>query len=143
MCPRQLIASVLCISVDRRSATCDQLQVGIRAVAPILLFCLFLNYTYEEHVRQNAVARRQQRSPTDAPSTTEFLVFLIPQKTLLCDRILTDEGVRGDVHLEDFDFDFFPLHRPTLSLSLPDSFRDLYLVGFRESFINADPRISF
>jgi hypothetical protein len=50
---------------------------------------------------------------------------------LVCDKILEDQGVLGDVSTAEFPLYFVPLEKDVLSLELEESFTELYLV--RES----------
>jgi hypothetical protein len=46
----------------------------------------------------------------------------------VCNKILEEAGVLGDVGVEEFPMHFIPLEQDVLSLCLDDSFEDLYLV---------------
>jgi hypothetical protein len=59
----------------------------------------------------------------------EFSIFWVPRRTLVCDTILEEEGVLGDVSIAEFPMYFLPLEKDLLSLELEDSFGDLYLVS--------------
>lgn len=58
----------------------------------------------------------------------EFSIFWVPRRTLLCNQILEDEGIIGDVNVAELPLYFLPLEEDLLSLELLDSFSDLYLV---------------
>lgn len=58
----------------------------------------------------------------------EFSVVWVPRRTLVCNKILEDAGVLGDISVEEFPLYFIPLEHDVLSLALEDSFGDLYLV---------------
>ena len=58
----------------------------------------------------------------------EFSVIWVPRRTLVCNKILEDAGVLGDISVEEFPLYFIPLEHDVLSLALEDSFGDLYLV---------------
>lgn len=60
----------------------------------------------------------------------EFSVVWVPRRTLVANKILEEEGVLGDVSVEEFPLYFVPLEHDVLSLALEDSFSDLYLVNF-------------
>ena len=68
-----------------------------------------------EHVR----TRRDQ-------TNMEYAIFMVPRKTLICEKVLEDEGVFGDVHVSEFRMDSIPLEDDVLSLELHDTFADLY-----------------
>ncbi|KAK2813186.1 hypothetical protein FQN50_000864 [Emmonsiellopsis sp. PD_5] len=57
----------------------------------------------------------------------EFSIFWVPRRTLVCNQILEDEGIIGDVNIVEFPLYFLPLENDILSLELDDSFNDLYL----------------
>ena len=59
----------------------------------------------------------------------EFSVVWVPRRTLVCDKILEEAGVLGDISVEEFPLHFLPLEHDVLSLALEDSFGDLYLVS--------------
>ena len=46
----------------------------------------------------------------------------------MCNKILEDAGVLGDVGVEELPLHFVPLEHDVLSLCLDDAFSDLYLV---------------
>lgn len=46
----------------------------------------------------------------------------------MSNQILEDEGIIGDVNIAELPLYFFPLENDVLSLELPESFGDLYLV---------------
>lgn len=75
-------------------------------------------------VRLEQIKRLQKNSSIDH----EFSIFLIPRRTLVCNKILEDIGVLGDVSVEELPLYFVPLEQDVLSLELEDSFGDLYLV---------------
>ena len=58
----------------------------------------------------------------------EFSVVWVPRRTLVCNKILEEAGVLGDVGVEELPLHFIPLDQDVLSLCLDDSFSDLYLV---------------
>ncbi|KAJ1960966.1 Vacuolar protein-sorting-associated protein 33 [Dipsacomyces acuminosporus] len=59
----------------------------------------------------------------------EYSLQLVPKRTLLCERILEEEGVLGDLTLGEYKMDFIPLENDLLSLELPNTFKELYLDG--------------
>ena len=54
--------------------------------------------------------------------------FFVPRRTLVCEKILEDEGVVGDVTIGEYPLYFIPLEPDLLSLELESSFQELYLV---------------
>lgn len=58
----------------------------------------------------------------------EFSVVWVPRRTQVCNKILEESGILGDVSVEEFPLHFIPLEQDVLSLCWDDSFGDLYLV---------------
>ncbi|KAJ1990777.1 Vacuolar protein-sorting-associated protein 33 [Coemansia spiralis] len=59
----------------------------------------------------------------------EYSLQLVPRRTLLCERVLEEEGVLGDISIGEYHMDFIPLEDDVLSLELPATFKELYLDG--------------
>ena len=56
-------------------------------------------------------------------------VFWVPRRTLVCDLLLKDLGVYGDVVIGEYHLDVYPYEPYLMSLNSPNSFKDLYLDG--------------
>ena len=76
-------------------------------------------------LRPTEQIRRLQKSSS---IEHEFSVVWVPRRTLVCNKILEEAGVLGDISVEEFPLYFIPLEHDVLSLTLEDSFGDLYLV---------------
>ena len=50
------------------------------------------------------------------------MVF-IPRRTIVCEKVLQDEGVYGDVSIGEFELDFIPFENDVISLELDAAFR--------------------
>ena len=77
------------------------------------------------------IRRLQQKSSIEH----DFSVILVPRRNMVCDKILEDAGVLGDVSVEELQLYFLPLDENLLSLELNDTFGDLYLVSTRKLFM--------
>ncbi|KAI5786395.1 Sec1-like protein [Peziza echinospora] len=53
--------------------------------------------------------------------------FFVPRRTLVCEKVLEDEGVVGDISIGEYPLYFIPLEPDLLSLELESSFQELYL----------------
>ncbi|KAJ3096942.1 hypothetical protein HDU97_005417 [Phlyctochytrium planicorne] len=73
-----------------------------------------------------AHVRHQATLPTSKP---EFTVFFVPRKTIVCEQVLEEEGVLGDINLGEYHLDIIPLDEDVLSLELDGAFRDVFLEG--------------
>ncbi|KAI9842038.1 MAG: hypothetical protein M1837_007534 [Sclerophora amabilis] len=81
----------------------------------------------EKAKQAQAVAEQIKRLQQNRQVDHEFSLFWVPRRTLVCDKILEDEGVLGDVSFAELPLSFLPLEKDLLSLELDDSFSDLYL----------------
>jgi len=88
------------------------------------LLPIVLTPSSRANIIQEQIKRLQQSSSIEH----EFSIFIVPRRTLVCNKILEDAGVLGDVSVEEFPLYFIPLEQDVLSLELADSFGDLYLV---------------
>lgn len=75
------------------------------------------------------IKKLQQNSSLDH----DFSVFWVPRRTLLCEKVLEEAGVLGDVTSGDFELCFQPLDTDLLSLELDNSFEELYIVCLSHS----------
>lgn len=58
-----------------------------------------------------------------AETRHDVSVFFIPQRSVLCERLLKAEGVYGDVVIGDIPVDWVPYDTDVLSLELESAFR--------------------
>eukprot|EP00854_Cymbomonas_tetramitiformis_P026746 gene26746-32861_t len=71
------------------------------------------------------------RRGTRAPH--EHSVFFVPRRTIICEKVLEEEGVYGDITLGEFNLELIPFEEDVLSLELETSFRDVLVEGDRSS----------
>ncbi|KAJ1839813.1 Vacuolar protein-sorting-associated protein 33, partial [Coemansia sp. RSA 2703] len=83
------------------------------------------------HVRKMKLVAahiRRLSSPSSSSAVArDFSLQLVPRRTLLCERVLEEEGVLGSVSLGEFRMHFVPVDRDVLSLELPSTFAELYV----------------
>ncbi|ORX89440.1 vacuolar protein sorting-associated protein 33A [Basidiobolus meristosporus CBS 931.73] len=58
-----------------------------------------------------------------------FNLFFVPRRTMICERLLEEEGVYGDITIGEYHLDLIPFEDDLLSLELDNSFKELYLDG--------------
>ncbi|KAJ3023189.1 hypothetical protein HKX48_003967 [Thoreauomyces humboldtii] len=56
-------------------------------------------------------------------------LFFVPRRTLICERVLEEEGVYGEITIGEYHLDLIPLEDDLLSLELENAFKELYLDG--------------
>ncbi|KAF3927432.1 hypothetical protein ABW21_db0206931 [Orbilia brochopaga] len=83
------------------------------------------------------LAAQIKNAPRIPGQDFEHSLFFVPRRTPLCDRILEDEGVFGDVTINEYPLYFIPLEPDVLSLELDDAFEDLYLHKTYTSIFNS------
>ncbi|KAJ2005892.1 Vacuolar protein-sorting-associated protein 33 [Coemansia thaxteri] len=87
------------------------------------------------HIRKMKLIAEQVRAASQSSANSsaarkEHSLQLVPRRTLLCERVLEEEGVLGDVTIGEYRMDFIPLEDDLLSLELPaTTFKELYLDG--------------
>lgn len=84
-----------------------------------------------------SIASQIKNAPRIPGQDFEHSLFFVPRRTPLCDRILEDEGVFGDVTINEYPLYFIPLEPDVLSLELDDAFEDLYLHKTYTSIFNS------
>ncbi|XP_028298073.1 vacuolar protein sorting-associated protein 33B-like [Gouania willdenowi] len=59
----------------------------------------------------------------------KYKIIFTPQKFYSCECLLEDQGVFGDVSVDEWDFLLLPLDDDVLSMELPEFFTDSFLAG--------------
>ncbi len=59
----------------------------------------------------------------------DFTVLFVPRRAMVCDKALEEEGVLGDVTLDELPIQWLPLERDVLSAELRDGLRDAVCYG--------------
>lgn len=97
------------------------------------IFFLLDRTNYSEHV----LLAQASKSGSSTSSTSEFSIFFVPRKSLICQGVLEEEGVLGDVCIGEFPLYLVPLESDLMSMELDNSFRDLFLDGELSSLFYA------
>ncbi|KAG0350964.1 hypothetical protein BGZ54_003500, partial [Gamsiella multidivaricata] len=56
-----------------------------------------------------------------------YSLFFVPRRTALCEKVLEDEGVFGEITKGEYHLDLIPLEDDLLSLEWDSTFKELYL----------------
>ncbi|ORX57239.1 vacuolar protein sorting-associated protein 33A-like protein [Piromyces finnis] len=80
-----------------------------------------MNMTY---IRDIILDHRQ-----NANNEIQYYIYFVPRRTMICERVLEDAGVYGDVTIGEYHLDIVPLDDDLLSMELENSFKDLFLDG--------------
>ncbi|KAI8098314.1 Sec1-like protein [Gilbertella persicaria] len=71
-------------------------------------------------------------------SKVECWLFFVPQRTMVCERVLEEEGVKGDITIGDYAMDWIPYEDDLISMELDTStWKEIYLDGDQTSIYYA------
>lgn len=56
----------------------------------------------------------------------EYSIIFVPRRTMICERVLEDRGVYGDVKIGELHMDLVALDTDVLTLELPSCFYDVW-----------------
>uniref|UniRef100_A0A4W3IGX4 VPS33B late endosome and lysosome associated n=1 Tax=Callorhinchus milii TaxID=7868 RepID=A0A4W3IGX4_CALMI len=59
----------------------------------------------------------------------KYKIIFSPQKFYMCETVLEEEGIFGDVTIDEWAFYLLPLDDDIISMELPEFFRDYFLEG--------------
>ncbi|CAO3702095.1 unnamed protein product [Rhizopus stolonifer] len=60
----------------------------------------------------------------------ECWLYFVPERTMVCERVLEEEGVKGDITIGDFAMDWIPCEDDLISMELdPSTWKEIYLDG--------------
>lgn len=62
-----------------------------------------------------------------------FYVYFVPRRRMMCEKVLEEEGVWGEVKIGEYHLDLIPVDNDVLSMELPTSFREFAVEGDRTS----------
>ncbi|EXX62843.1 Vps33p [Rhizophagus irregularis DAOM 197198w] len=65
----------------------------------------------------------------DVVSNYEYNLFFVPRRTMICERVLEEAGVFGEITIGEYHLDLIPFEDDLLSLELDNTFKELYLDG--------------
>ncbi|GAA5794807.1 hypothetical protein HPULCUR_000154 [Helicostylum pulchrum] len=65
-------------------------------------------------------------------------LFFVPERTMICERVLEEEGVKGDITIGDYAMDWIPCEDDLISMELdPSTWKEIYLDGDQTSIYYA------
>jgi hypothetical protein len=73
-----------------------------------------------EHIKRHA----------ESGLSIEYQVVFVPRRSMVCEMVLEEQGVYGQVTVGEFHLDLIPLEEDVLSLELNTCFKDVFLVRF-------------
>lgn len=62
-------------------------------------------------------------------SKVDCWLYFVPERTMICERVLEEEGVKGDITIGDYAMDWIPCEDDLISMELdPSTWKEIYLV---------------
>ncbi|KZO91497.1 Sec1-like protein [Calocera viscosa TUFC12733] len=86
-------------------------------------------YLCRPQIRWMKIIAEQIKGHTAANERHAYTLLLVPRRTILCDRILEEEGVFGDITLGQLKLEFIPLEEDVLSLEMENTYKEVFLDG--------------
>lgn len=84
--------------------------------------CSYFPVSFEEYLSDQI----KRLSAESAPHT--YTLVLVPRRTTLCDRVLEEEGVFGEITISSYKLEFIPLEDDLVSLEWETTFKEIFLV---------------
>jgi hypothetical protein len=91
--------------------------------------------TYSFYIRANGALTlyheiaQIRKDRQDTSKRIEYSLFFVSQRTMLCERVLEEEGVLGDITLGEFAMEWIPFEDDLLSMELDNNtWKELNLV---------------
>lgn len=57
----------------------------------------------------------------------EFTLVFVPRRTMICERVLEDEGVYENITISEYQLDLIPLEDDVLTLALGSAYKECFL----------------
>lgn len=83
-------------------------------------------YFFSEIRSIGIVDQIKQLGAGSSPHT--YNLILVPRRTTLCDRVLEEEGVFGEITISNYKLEFIPLEDDLLSLEWESTYKEIFLV---------------
>ncbi|KAG2183749.1 hypothetical protein INT43_006760 [Umbelopsis isabellina] len=76
------------------------------------------------------IAAQIRKDRQDTSKRIEYSLFFVPQRTMLCERVLEEEGVLGDITLGEYAMEWIPFEDDLISMELDNNtWKELNLDG--------------
>ncbi|OZJ04384.1 hypothetical protein BZG36_02405 [Bifiguratus adelaidae] len=92
--------------------------------------CESLIYLCRPKLKYMKYITEQVKHHLDARRRIDYSLFLVPQQTLICKRVLEEAGILGDISIGSFPMEWIPFEDDLISMELDGgTWRELYLDG--------------
>jgi hypothetical protein len=58
-------------------------------------------------------------------------VFFVPRRTIICEKVLEEEGVYGDITFGEYPLQLIPFEEDVLSMEMEGALREIHVEGDR------------
>ncbi|CAE6414490.1 unnamed protein product [Rhizoctonia solani] len=99
-------------------------------------------YLCRPQAKWMGIVAEQIKQHTTENIQHNYTLMLVPRRTVLCDKILEEEGVFGEVTISEFPLEFIPLEDDLISLEWDNTFKEIYLDGDESSIYYAAQALS-
>uniref|UniRef100_A0A8C4TIK1 VPS33B late endosome and lysosome associated n=1 Tax=Erpetoichthys calabaricus TaxID=27687 RepID=A0A8C4TIK1_ERPCA len=96
---------------------------------PVISSCDQLCFLIRPHIQAVKWISEIVNSDKITGKCRKYKIIFCPQKFYVCEAVLEEQGVFGDVTCDEWEFYFLPLDDDIISLELPEFFRDYFLDG--------------
>eukprot|EP01006_Ploeotia_vitrea_P009473 TRINITY_DN22181_c0_g1_i1.p1 TRINITY_DN22181_c0_g1~~TRINITY_DN22181_c0_g1_i1.p1 ORF type:complete len:675 (+),score=390.92 TRINITY_DN22181_c0_g1_i1:48-2027(+) len=105
-------------------------QIHYLLEQPLATDCEAVVYLVRPETRlMHLIADQVQGHIRAGDTGKKYGVFFVSRRTMLCERVLSDRGVYGELLLGEYQLDLIPMEEDLLSLELPGVFRECFLDG--------------
>ncbi|KAG8936355.1 hypothetical protein FRC02_002948 [Tulasnella sp. 418] len=94
-------------------------------------------YLCRPHIKWMKIIANQIKGLASSTSPHTYTLVLVPRRTTLCDRVLEEEGVFGEVTISSYKLEFIPLEDDLVSLEYENTFREIFMEGDETSIYYA------
>lgn len=82
-------------------------------------------------LKYSLLREEQVKAGSGSSTPHTYNLVLVPRRTALCDKVLEEEGVLGELTISSYKLEFIPVEDDLLSLEWDSTFKDIFLVRIR------------
>jgi len=88
-------------------------------------------YLVRPKVKYMKQIAKHVQTARDTKQNKNFSLYFVPRRTMICERVLEDEGVHEDITIGEYQLDLIPLEDDVLTLALDSAYKECFLEGDR------------
>ncbi|KAG8997603.1 hypothetical protein FRB94_003312 [Tulasnella sp. JGI-2019a] len=94
-------------------------------------------YLCRPQIKWMRILAEQIKAASASSTPRTYNLVLVPRRTILCDRVLEEEGVFGEVTITSYKLEFIPVEDDLISLEWDSTFKEIFLDGDETSIYYA------